>query len=60
MILGARHIAEQWSGFELHKRTELVLAVLAAIAVTAFFVLVPMVIREITNFFRRVRKRVQW
>ena len=60
MILGARHIAQQWSRFELHKGTELALAVLAAIAVTAFFVLVPMVIREITNFFRRVRKRVQW
>ena len=59
MILGARHIAEQWSRFELHKGTELALAVLAAIAVTAFFVLVPMIIREITNFFRRVRKRVQ-
>ena len=57
MILGARHIAERWHHFELNKGTELALAVVTAIAVVLLFLLVPAIIRVITDFFRRGRDR---
>ena len=52
MILGGRHIAARWSNFELNRDAELALAMLAAIVVISFFVLVPALIRQITNLFR--------
>jgi hypothetical protein len=55
MILGGRYIAKRWSDFELNVATELALAALAAIAVISVFVLVPALIREITNLFRSGR-----
>jgi hypothetical protein len=60
MILGGRHLAERWSDFELNKGTELALAVVAAIAVVLLFLLVPEIIRAITNFFQRMGDRREY
>ena len=54
MILGGRHIAEQWSNFKSNRGTELVAAVVAAVALILFFVVVPTLVREISDFFRRM------
>jgi uncharacterized membrane protein len=54
MILGGRHIAEQWSRFKPNRGTELVVAVVAAVALILFFVVVPTLVREISDFFRRM------
>jgi predicted acylesterase/phospholipase RssA len=58
MILGGRHIAERWSDFRFNRGTELALAGIAAGVVVLFLVLVPPIVRKITNFFRRMRDQV--
>jgi patatin-related protein len=55
MILGLIHIAERWSDFEFNRRGELTLAVLVAMMVVLFFVIVPAIVRATTDSFRRMR-----
>jgi patatin-related protein len=59
LILGLMHVSVWWRGFEFNQRAEFVLAGVAAIAVVVFFILLPAVVRAISNLWSRARQQFE-